>query len=353
MKMATVAAIFGNGETQFAPVPDEHASVRVTGINPDGARITTASVPLESVGEMREALWSRHTARAGALRDFGARAAWHEARRAEHERIADALVAFHRPARPDAATNARAWLALLEAATQTPAESLLRSRHAFEVRVAPVLELVVERGTVRLGAHSAPAPPTLDAALDVAATALGTDVAGLCAAYALRRITHRAAADGAVVECADAPDVLRGKRRRTIELHDHAVCATCHRVIRKTTERTAAPPRGFFPRLVVCNLCPAGRAFALWNGTRLEYESHNSALRVSTCLGGGSANTSVPGAVPNAVRAAREVMIAVLLAIQRGAPAASTPLASSVRTVPSALLRMGFESLLAPFDASP
>ena len=347
--MATVAAIFGNGETQFAPVPDEHASVRVTGINPDGARITTASVPIESAGEMREALWARYTA--GAPSDFGARAAWHEARRAEHARIADALVAFHRPARADAAANLRAWLALLEAATQTPVESLFRSRHAFEVRVAPVLELVVERGTVRLGAHSAHAPPTLDAALALAADALGTDVAGLCAAYALRRITHRAAADGAVVECADAPDVLRGKRRRTIELHEHAVCATCHRVIRKTTERTAAPPRLFFPRLVVCNLCPVGRAFALWNGTRLEYESHNSALRV---IAGPSARAGLAGTgEPNAVRAAREVMIAVLLAIQRGAPAASTPLASSVRTVPSALLRMGFESLLAPFDASP
>ena len=356
--MATVVAIFGNGDSQFAPVPGEHGhTVRVTGINPDGARIITASVPLESAGEMREALWARSAprARSGSLRhDFGARWAWHEARNAAHARIADALVAFHRPARADAATNARAWLALLEAATQTPVESLLRARHAFEVRVAPVLELVVERGAVRLGAHSAHAPPTLDAALAFAADALGTDVAGLCAAYALRRITHRAAADGAVVECADASDVLRGKRRRTIELHEHAVCATCHRPVRKTTERTAAPPRLFFPRLVVCNLCPVGRAFALWNGTRLEYESHISALRV---IAGPSARAGLAETgEPNAVRAAREVMIAVLLATQRDAHSASaapSPLAARVRTVPSALLRTGFESLLAPFDASP
>ena len=346
--MATV--VFGQCETQFAPVPDEHGhTVRVAGINPDGARIATASVPLESLSEMREALW----ARSGALRhDLGSRAAWHEAREAAHARIADALVAFHRPTRADAAANARAWLALLEAATQTPIETLLRASHAFEVRVAPVLELVVERGAVRLGKFSAHAPPTLDAALAVAAQALGTDVAGLCAAYALRRIAHHAGDDGAVVSCADAPDVLRGKRRRTIELHAHAACATCHRVIRKTAERTAAPPRLFYPRLVVCNLCPLGREFALWNGTRLEYESHNSSLRVSAGLGSGAANTSA-SAEPNAVRAAREVMIAVLLAIERGAraPLAATPLAASVRTVPSALLRMGFESLLAPFDA--
>ena len=66
-KMATV--VFGQCETQFAPVPDEHGhTVRVAGINPDGARIATASVPLESLSEMREALW----ARSGALRhDLG------------------------------------------------------------------------------------------------------------------------------------------------------------------------------------------------------------------------------------------------------------------------------------------
>ena len=353
--MANTAIIFGNGETQFAPVPDEHGhTFRVTGINPDGARITTASVALESASEMREMLWARSGAK-----DVGhaARGLWHEARAAVHARTADALVAFHRPERADAAVNARAWLALLEAATQTPVERLVRASHAFEVRVAPVMEVVVERGTVRLGAYSSHAPPTLDAALSVAARALGTDVPGLCAAYALRRIAHRAGDDGAVVSCADASDVLRGKRRRTIELHEHAACATCHRHIRKA-ERTAPPPRLFFPRLVVCNLCPLGREFALWNGTRMEYESHSSSLRVGTGRGRGAATTSEPSAEPNAVRAAREVMIAVLLAIERAAraPLASAPnaaLAASVRTVPSALLRTGFESLLAPFDASP
>jgi hypothetical protein len=344
--MATVAVIFGFGETQFDPVPVEHGhTFRVTGINTDGARITTASVALESMGEMREALWAKSCAR----RDFGARAAWHEARKAAHARLADALVAFHRPSRADASANAREWLALLEAATQTPVERLLRARHAFEVRVSPVLELVVERGKIRLGEHCYAAPPTLDAALAVATQALGTDVPGLGARYALRRIAHRANDDGAVVACADAPDVLRGKRRRTIELHEHAACATCHRAIRSTAERTAVPPRGFFPRLVVCNLCPLGRAFALWDGTRLEYESHNSALRLVAASAGAGPSHGTATGEPNAVRAALEVMIAVLLAIERGASAAS-PLAARVRSIPVALLRAGFERLLAPFD---
>jgi len=345
--MAHTAIIFGNGETQFAPFPDEHGcTFRVTGINPDGARIITASVPLESASEMREMLWARSGAK-----DVGhaARGGWHEARAAAHARAAAALVAFHRPTRADAALNARAWIALLEAATQTPVESLLRASHAFEVRVSPPLELVVERGTVRLGAHSAHAPPTLDAALAVAARALSTDVSGLCASYALRLIAHRANDDGAVVSCAHAPDLLRGKRRRTIELHEHAECATCHRAIRNTAERPAVPPRHFFPRLVVCNLCPLGREFALWNGTRLEYERHEgdiSSLRVST----GRGALREPSGEPNAVRAAREVMIAVLLAIERGAPRAGvSPLAACLRTFPSALLRTGFECLLAPF----
>lgn len=353
--MANTTIVFGAGETQFAPVPDEHGhTFRVTGINPDGARIITASVALESASEMREMLWARSGT--GVAREV-----WHEDRAAVHARTAAALVAFHRPTRADAAANASAWLALLEAATQTPVERLIRATHAFEVRVAPVLEVVVERGTVRVGAYSAPAPPTLAAALAAAAEALGTDVSGLCAAYALRRIAHRADDDGAVVSCADAPDVLRAKRRRTIELHEHAECATCHRAIRNTAERSAEPPRFFFPRLVVCNVCPLGREFALWNGTRMEYESHSSSLRVGTGRGRGAATTSEPSAEPNAVRAAREVMIAVLLAIERAASAplasaplaAQTQLAASVRTVPSALLRTGFESLLAPFDASP
>ena len=348
--MATVAVIFGTGEAQFGPVPDEHGhSFCVTGINTDGARITTASVALENMGEMRAALWAKSCA----SRDFGARAAWHEARAAAHARLADALVAFHRPSRADASANARAWLALLEAATQTPVERLLRASHAFEVRVAPVLELVVERGTIRLGNHSRAAPPTLDAALAVASEALGTDVPGLGARYALRRIAHRANDAGAVVSCADAPDVLRGKRRRTIELHEHAACGTCNRAIRKK-ERTAVPPRAFFPRLVVCNLCPSGRAFALWDGTRLAYESNTSSLRL---VAGGAASAESHGALqkqgaesvePNAVRAALEVMIAVLLAIERGASGAG--LAARARSVPLALLRLGFESLLAPFE---
>jgi hypothetical protein len=54
---------------------------------------------------------------------------------------------------------------------------------------------------------------------------------------------------------------------------------------------------------------------------------------------------------PNAVRAAREVMIALFLAIQRvngtDTKGAVTPLVMSVLTVPPQLLRMGFEILLA------
>jgi hypothetical protein len=343
--MANTTIIFGAGETQFAPVPDEHGhTFRVTGINPDGARIITASVALESASEMREMLW----ARSGATGTSAARAEWHEARAAAHARTAAALVAFHRPTRADAAANASAWLALLEAATQTPVERLLRATHAFEVRVAPVLEVVVERGTVRVGSYSAHAPPTLDAALAVAAKALGTDVPGLCASYALRRIAHRADDEGAVVWCADAPDVLRAKRRRTLELHEHAACATCHRAIRNTAQRSAEPPSLFFPRLVACSLCPLGREFALWNGTRLAYD-HEGSLRVITGLGRGAARQPSSGE-PNAVRAAREVMIAVLLATERGASApGDSPLAARLRTVPSALFRIGFECLLAPF----
>jgi hypothetical protein len=181
------------------------------------------------------------------------------------------------------------------------------------------------------------------------------DVAGLGARYALRRIAHRTNDDGAVVSCADAPDVLRGKRRRTIELHEHAACATCHRAIRKK-ERTAVPPRAFFPRLVVCNLCPSGRAVALWDGTRLAYESATSSLRPASETGGAESAEShgafprqgAASVEPNAVRAALEVMIAVLLAIERGASGAG--LAARARSVPLALLRLGFESLLAPFE---
>ena len=349
--MSTIALIFGHGETQFAPVPDEPKhTVRVTGINADGARIITASANLDSVNEMRETLFTR-SATPETVTSLVARQAWHREREAAQARIADTLVAFHRPTRPDAAQNVRAWLALLEAVTQTPVEKTARAEYAFEVRVAPVLEVVVEKGKIRLGKHSAAAPATttLDDALSLAAEALGTNVGSLCAKYALQRIAHRAGEDGEIVECVDAPDLLRGKKRRAIELREHNECATCHRVLRKTSERTAAPPRLFFPRLIVCNLCPLGQEFALWNGMRMEYDSHNSLLRMSTRHGPFAARRAL--GEPNATRAAREVMIALFLAIQRvngtETTGAGTPLVMSVRTVPPQLLRMGFEILLA------
>ena len=60
-------------------------------------------------------------------------------------------------------------------------------------------------------------------------------------------------------------------------------------------------------------------------------------------------NLLLPPPAPAVVHAYR---ISFTTALARGAtPLAATPLAASVRTVPSALLRMGFESLLAPFDA--
>ena len=359
--MATIALIFGHGDTQFAPIPHEPKhTVRVTGINADGARITTASANLDSVDVMRETLFSRSATpeTVETVTSLGellvvyqvARQAWHREREAAQARIADMLVAFHRPTRPDAAQNVRAWLALLEAVTQTPVEKMARTKYAFEVRVAPVLEVVVEKGKIRLGEHSAAAPTTttLDDALALAADALGTNVESLCATYALKRIAHRAGEDGEIIECVDSPNLLGGKKRRAIELHEHEKCATCHRAIRRTSERTAAPPRLFFPRLVVCNMCPAGQEFALWNGMRMEYDSHSSLLRMSTRAGPFAAHeAAATRGEPNAVRAAREVMIALFLAIQR-ANVVATPLVTSVRAVPTPVLRQGFEMLLGP-----
>ncbi len=352
----TTALMFGHGETQFAPIPEgRNLTVRVTGINTDGARITTASASLDGIGMMRETLFLHSTpetarsplARRVAILD--ARQEWLRERDAARTRIADALVAFHRPANPDAAQNVRSWLALLEAITQTPVQTIARARYAFEVRVEPVLEIVVENGEIRLGAHSATAPrtTTLDNALSVAAEALRTDIRSLCAKYAIRGIVHRTGVNGEIVECADSGDLLRGRRRLALELHEHLVCATCHRAIRTTTEGTAAPPPIFFPQLVVCNVCPLGQAFALWNGTRMEYDNQSSSLRVSTRPGPFAAQQT--HGEPNAVRAAREVMIALLLAIERvngnNAPG-MPPLVEFVRGIPTPLLRMGFEILL-------
>lgn len=375
----TIAIIFGDGDTQFAPVPDDKNdkhTVRVTGINADGARITTASSNLDSVDAMRETLFSLSVTPEKAITITSpaelraAREAWHREREAAQARIAEMLVAFHRPTRADAAQNVLSWLALLEAVTQTPVEKLVRAEYAFEVRVAPVLEIVVEKGTIRLGGHSAAAPSTttLDDALALAANALGTNVESLCATYALKRIAHRAGEEGEIIECVDSPNLLRGKKRRAIELHEHERCATCQRAIRKTSERTAAPPRLFFPRLIVCNLCPVGQEFALWNGMRIEYDVHNSLLRMSTRVGPfkfAAQETSVRGE-RNVVRAAREVMVALLLAIQRESLAkqlnelnelnelndkhaqVTTPLVTIVRGVPTPLLRLGFEKVIRP-----
>jgi len=350
--------MFGHGETQFAPIPGgPNLTVRVTAINTDGARITTASASLDSVEMMRDELFlhSTHdTARtllARRVTILVARREWHREREAAQARIADALVEFHRPANPDASRNVRAWLALLEAVTQTPVETIARARYAFEVRIEPVLEVVVEKGKIRFDEHSVSAPATatatLDDALSVAAEALGTDIRGLCAKYAIRGIVHRTGVNGEIVECADSGDLLRGKRRLALELHEHLVCATCHRAIRTTTEGTAAPPPIFFPRLVVCSLCPLGQEFALWNGMRMEYDIQGSSLRVSSRPGPFAAQQT--RGEPNAVRAAREVMIALLLAIERvngnNAPG-MPPLVAFVRGIPTPLLRMGFETLL-------
>jgi hypothetical protein len=351
----TTALIFGHGETQFAHIPEgRNLTVRVTAINTDGARITTASAALDSVEVMRDELFlhSTHdTARSLIARGVTilvARREWRREREAAQTRIADALVEFHRPANPDASRNVRAWLALLEAVTQTPVETIARAKYAFEVRIESVLEVVVEKGKIRLGEHSvtAPAITKLDDALSVAAEALGTDIRSLCVKYAIRGIVHRTGVNGEIVECADSGDLLRGKRRLALELHEHLVCATCHRAIRTTTESTAAPPPIFFPRLVVCNLCPLGQEFALWNGMRMEYDIQGSSLRVSSRPGPFAAQQT--RGEPNAVRAAREVMIALLLAIERvnGEKPGMPPLVAFVRGIPTPLLRMGFETLL-------
>ena len=266
--------------------------------------------------------------------------------------------------------NVRFWLWMLELGTQTPVEVLARARYAFEVRVEPIVSVRVEANagavTVHVGPRSARAPcASLDAVLSAAAEMLETTGPELLATYALRRIVNDSGDDGLVSGCADSRDILRGNRRRTIELHKHAVCSTCGKVVCNSAERTAVPPRMFYPRLVVCNLCPFGRDFRLWDGTRLLYESHTSALReakdakqakdAKDAKDASAGVSAVP--VVAAVAAMNEVMIAVMLSILRVAAAPGTPLtplaplAASLCRVPTEMLRIGFDGLLSPFTS--
>jgi len=369
--MGYTAVVFGRlglaeSETQFAPGPNARGqyTFRVSGVSPDGAAISTASFPLGRASELADAMWASSSSKQErAERDErDERAEWRRRRIAAHARMAEALVELYRPAARDAVENVRFWLWMLELGTQTPVEVLARARHAFEIRVEPTISVRVEANagvvTVTVGPRSARAPcASLDAVLAAAAGMLETTGPELCATYALRRIVNDSGDDGLVSGCADSRDILRGNRRRTIVLHKHAVCSTCGNVVRNSAEKTAVPPRMFYPRLVVCNLCPFGRDFRLWDGTRLLYESRNSALREAKHEAKeASAGVSAVPAVA-AVAAMSEVMIAVLLSICRvaAAPAAAapgtplTPLAASLCRVPTKMVRIGFDGLLSPF----
>lgn len=373
--MGYTAVVFGRlglaeSETQFAHGPDARGpyTFRVSGVGPDGAAISTASFPLGRAAELADAMWARSSPNPALV---VARLEWRRARIAAHARMAEALVGLYRPEARDAVASARFWLWLLELGTQTPVETLARARHAFEIRVEPIVAVRVEANggafTVHVGPRSARAPcASLDAVLGAAAGMLETTVPELCATYALRRIVNDSGDDGLVTGCADFRDILRGNRRRTIELHKHASCSTCGKVVCNSAERTAVPPRLFYPRLVVCNRCPFGRDFRLWDGTRLVYESHNSALREANeakqAKEAKQAEQERSGvsAVPDvaAVAAMSEVMITVMLSILRveaaaaapGAPLTPlTPLAAHLCRVPTKMVRIGFDGLLSPF----
>lgn len=380
--MGYTAVVFGRlglaeSETQFAHGPDARGpyTFRVSGVGPDGAAISTASFPIGRAAELADAMWARPSPNPAPV---VARLEWRRARIAAHARMAEALVDLYRPEARHAVASARFWLWLLELGTQTPVETLARARHAFEIRVEPIVAVRVEANggafTVHVGPRSARAPcASLDAVLGAAAGMLETTVPELCATYALRRIVNDSGDDGLVTGCADFRDILRGNRRRTIELHKHASCSTCGKVVCNSAERTAVPPRLFYPRLVVCNRCPFGRDFRLWDGTRLVYESHNSALREANEAKQAKQakeakqeqERSGVSAVPDvaAVAAMSEVMIAVMLSILRvaAAPAAAapgtpgtpltplTPLAAHLCRVPTKMVRIGFDGLLSPF----
>ncbi len=382
--MSYTAVVFGRlglagSETQFAPGPDArgHYTFRVSGVSPDGAAISTASFPLGRAIELADAMWESSSSkpkpeqadrdeRCEWLRARDGRAEWRRMRIAAHARMAEALVELYRPSRDpkgNAVENARFWLWVLELGTQTPVEVLARARYAFEIRVEPIISVRVEANagaiTVAVGPRSARAPcASLDAVLAAAAGMLETTGPELCATYALRRIVNDSGDEGLVSGCADSRDILRGNRRRTIKLHKHAVCSTCGKVMCNSAEKTAVPPRMFYPRLVVCNLCPFGRDFRLWDGTRLVYESHTAALREADEAkqsNGGVAAVAAVAAV-SAASAMSEVMIAVMLSIFRVAatPAAATltpltPLAAHLCRVPTKMVRIGFDGLLSPF----
>jgi hypothetical protein len=362
-------------QSQFAPGPDTRGpyTFRVSGVGPDGAAICTASFPLSRASELSDAMWERSSPDA---RLVVPRHEWRRARIAAHARMAEALVELYRPAARDAVENVRFWLWMLELGTQTSVEVLARARYAFEIRVDPIVPVRVESVagavTVYVGASSARAPSaSLDAVLGAAAGMLQTTVPELCATYALRRIVNESGDEGAVAGCADSRDILRGNRKRTIQLHKHEACSTCGRVVCNSSERTAVPPRGFYPRLVVCNVCPLGRDFRLWDGTRLMYESNISALsalREAKSATEAEQKAAVSAAEEEATRVTRggvsavsalnEVMIAVLLAIFRvaerkiDAAAPVTPLAAHLCLIPTKMVRVGFGGLLSPFYAA-